>query len=81
MKVVDTKEDDTIIKSLKKDPAHDEDEALKDIYRKIRPGDPPTVQNSRSMLKRLFFDAKRYDLGRVGRHKINQKLDLKVDEN
>jgi DNA-directed RNA polymerase subunit beta len=78
VKVVDTKEDDTIIKSLKKDPAHNEDEALKDIYRKIRPGDPPTVQNARSMLKRLFFDAKRYDLGRVGRHKINQKLDLKV---
>jgi DNA-directed RNA polymerase subunit beta len=81
VKVVDTKDDDTIIKSLKKDPAHDEDEALKDIYRKLRPGDPPTVQNARSMLKRLFFDAKRYDLGRVGRHKINQKLDLSVDEN
>ena len=81
VKVVDTKEDDTIIKSLKKDPAHDEEESLKDIYRKIRPGDPPTVQNARSMLKRLFFDAKRYDLGRVGRHKINQKLDLKIDEN
>jgi DNA-directed RNA polymerase subunit beta len=80
VKVVDTKEDDTIIKSLKKDPAHDEDEALKDIYRKLRPGDPPTVQNSRSMLKRLFFDAKRYDLGRVGRHKINQKLGLEVSE-
>ena len=81
VKVVDTQKDDTIIKSLKKDPAHDEDEALKDIYRKLRPGDPPTVQNARGMLKRLFFDAKRYDLGRVGRHKINQKLGLKVDEN
>jgi len=80
VKVVDTKDDDTIIKSLKKDPAHDEEEALKDIYRKLRPGDPPTVQNARSMLKRLFFDAKRYDLGRVGRHKINQKLGLKVNE-
>jgi DNA-directed RNA polymerase subunit beta len=80
VKVVDTKDDDTIIKSLKKDPAHDEEEALKDIYRKLRPGDPPTVQNARGMLKRLFFDPKRYDLGRVGRHKINQKLDLKVGE-
>ena len=80
VQVVDTKDDDTIIKSLKKDPAHDEEEALKDIYRKLRPGDPPTVQNARSMLKRLFFDAKRYDLGRVGRHKINQKLGLKVAE-
>ena len=76
--VVDTKEDDTIIKSLKKDPAHDEEEALKDIYRKLRPGDPPTVQNARGMLKRLFHDPKRYDLGRVGRHKINQKLGLDV---
>ncbi len=80
VEVIDTKNDDTLIKSLKKDPAHDEDEALKDIYRKLRPGDPPTVQNSRSMLKRLFFDAKRYDLGRVGRHKINQKLGIDVDQ-
>lgn len=80
VKVVDTREDDTIIKSLKKDPGHDEEEALKDIYRKLRPGDPPTVQNARGMLKRLFFDAKRYDLGRVGRHKINQKLGLNVSE-
>ena len=80
VQVVDTKNDDTIIKSLKKDPAHNEDEALKDIYRKLRPGDPPTVQNSRSMLKRLFFDPKRYDLGRVGRHKINQKLGVEVDD-
>lgn len=76
--VVDIKEDDTIMKSLRRDPAHDEDEALKDIYRKLRPGDPPTVQNSRGMLKRLFFDAKRYDLGRVGRHKIQQKLGIKT---
>lgn len=80
VQVVDTKNDDTIVKSLKKDPAHNEDEALKDIYRKLRPGDPPTVQNSRSMLKRLFFDPKRYDLGRVGRHKINQKLGVDVPD-
>ena len=76
VKVIDIKEDDTIVKSLKRDPAHSEEEALKDIYRKLRPGDPPTVQNARGMLKRLFFDAKRYDLGRVGRHKIQQKLGL-----
>ena len=82
VKVIDTKEDDTIVKSLKRDPAHNEEEALKDIYRKLRPGDPPTVQNARGMLKRLFFDAKRYDLGRVGRHKIQQKLglDQKIDD-
>jgi len=82
VKVIDTKEDDTIVKSLKRDPARNEEEALKDIYRKLRPGDPPTVQNARGMLKRLFFDPKRYDLGRVGRHKIQQKLglDQKIDD-
>ncbi len=79
VKVVDTKEDDTIIKSLKKDPAHDDEEALKDIYRRLRPGDPPTVANARGLLKRLFFDPKKYDLGRVGRYKINQKLSVDVD--
>src|SRR6201987_1676402 len=83
--VVDTKDDDTIIKSIKKDPAHDEEEALRDIYRRLRPGDPPTVPNARGLLKRLFFDPKKYDLGRVGRYKINQKLekhgvDVKGDE-
>jgi DNA-directed RNA polymerase subunit beta len=77
--VVDTKDDDTIIKSIKKDPAHDEEEALKDIYRRLRPGDPPTVANARGLLKRLFFDPKKYDLGRVGRYKINQKLGINVD--
>jgi DNA-directed RNA polymerase subunit beta len=82
VKVIDTKDDDTVVKSLKRDPARNEEEALKDIYRKLRPGDPPTVQNARGMLKRLFFDAKRYDLGRVGRHKIQQKLglDQKIDD-
>jgi DNA-directed RNA polymerase subunit beta len=78
VQVVDTKLDDTIIKALKKDPAHDEEEALKDIYRRLRPGDPPTVPNARGLLKRLFFDPKKYDLGRVGRYKINQKLGINV---
>src|SRR5687767_3249857 len=78
VEVVDTKDDDTIIKALKKDPAHDEEEALKDIYRRLRPGDPPTVPNARGLLKRLFFDPKKYDLGRVGRYKINQKLGINV---
>jgi DNA-directed RNA polymerase subunit beta len=79
VEVVDVKDDDTIIKSIKKDPAHDEEEALKDIYRRLRPGDPPTVANARGLLRRLFFDPKKYDLGRVGRYKINQKLGLDVD--
>ncbi len=75
VKVVDTSTDDgVVIKSLKKDPAHNEEEALKDIYRRLRPGDPPTVANARALIKRTFFDPKRYDLGRVGRYKINQKL-------
>jgi len=78
--VVDVSEDDTIIKSLRKDPAHNEEEALKDIYRKLRPGDPPTVANAKSMLKRMFFDPKKYDLGRVGRHKINIKLNLNIPD-
>ena len=66
-----------MIKCLKKDPAKNEEEALKDIYRRLRPGDPPTAANARALLKRLFFDKKRYDLGRVGRYKICQKLGLK----
>jgi len=80
IKVVDTSVDEgNIIKCLKKDPAKNEDEALKDIYRRLRPGDPPTVANSKALIKRLFFDEKRYDLGRVGRYKINQKLGIKDD--
>ena len=79
IEVVDITKDDSIIKALKKDPARDEEEALKDIYRKLRPGDPPTAANARGLLKRLFFDPKKYDLGRVGRYKINQKLGINVD--
>jgi len=77
IKVVDTSSDDgIIIKCMKKDPAKNEEEALKDIYRRLRPGDPPTAANAKALIKRLFFDPKRYDLGRVGRYKINQKLSL-----
>ena len=57
IKVVDTTVDEgIIIKCLKKDPAKNEEEALKDIYRRLRPGDPPTAANARALLKRLFFD-------------------------
>src|SRR6202158_3790318 len=79
VKVIDISNDDTVVKALRKDPAHDQEEALKDIYRRLRPGDPPTVANARALLKRLFFDPKKYDLGRVGRYKINQKLGIDVD--
>ncbi|RYG17840.1 DNA-directed RNA polymerase subunit beta, partial [bacterium] len=79
IEVIDGREDEILLKSLRKDPAKDEESALKDIYRKLRPGDPPTAANARALLKRLFFDAKKYDLTRVGRYKINQKLGINVD--
>jgi len=79
IEVIDSREDEILLKSLKKDPAHDEESALKDIYKKLRPGDPPTAANAKALLKRLFFDPKKYDLTRVGRYKLNQKLGLKVD--
>jgi DNA-directed RNA polymerase subunit beta len=80
LRVIDTTVDEgAIIRALKKDPTRNEEEALKEIYKRLRPGEPPTVANSKALLKRLFFDPKRYDLGRVGRYKINQKLNLKTD--
>lgn len=78
--VVDIRNDDTVIRCLKKDPTRDTEDALKDIYKRLRPGDPPTVTNAKALLKRLFFDAKRYDIGRVGRYKINQKLGIGVEQ-
>ena len=81
IRVVDTTADDGIvIKCMKKDPTKNEEEALKDIYRRLRPGDPPTAANARALIKRLFFDPKRYDLGRVGRYKIAQKLGIKNED-
>ena len=74
--VIDQSEDDVLIKTLKKDPAHDEESALKEIYKRLRPGDPATAAQARTLLKRLFDDPKKYDLTRVGRYKINQKLGL-----
>ena len=77
--VINTSVDDgAIIRSLKKDPTRNEEEALKDIYKKLRPGEPPTIPNARSLIRRLFHDSKRYDLGRVGRYKLNQKLGMSV---
>ena len=64
------------LKSVQKDPSMSQDDALKDIYSKLRPGDPPSVNNAKQMLKRIFFDPRRYDLGRVGRYKMQQKLGL-----
>ncbi|MEO5567208.1 MAG: DNA-directed RNA polymerase subunit beta [Gemmatimonadaceae bacterium] len=65
----------TLIKNtLAKDPTHQEEEALKQIYALLRPGDAPNRETARQALERLFFSPKRYDLGRVGRYKINQRL-------
>ena len=80
VQVIDTSIDDgSMIRSLKKDPTRNEEEALKDIYKRLRPGEPPTSANARALIKRLFHDPKRYDLGRVGRYKINKKLGLNLD--
>ncbi len=58
----------------------DEAEALIDIYRKLRPGDPPNLENARKLINNLFFDEARYDLGNVGRYKLNTRLGVKVSE-
>ncbi|HUG12893.1 MAG TPA: DNA-directed RNA polymerase subunit beta [Opitutaceae bacterium] len=80
IRIIDTAIDEgVIIRSLKKDPTRNEEEALKEIYKRLRPGEPPTTANAKALLKRLFFDPKRYDLGRVGRYKVNQKLGLGTD--
>jgi DNA-directed RNA polymerase subunit beta len=60
--------------TLRKDPTKDEEGALKAIYSLLRPGDPPNLETARIALERIFFNPKRYDLGRVGRYKINQRL-------
>ncbi len=80
VEVVDVSVDEgTLIKTLREDAKsgiHSEEDALKDIYKRLRPGDPATSSNAKTLLKRLFFEPRRYDLGKVGRHKINQKLGL-----
>ncbi len=58
----------------------DEPEALLDIYRKLRPGDPPNIDNAKKLIKNLFFDPLRYDLGEVGRYKLNKRLKLDIAE-
>jgi DNA-directed RNA polymerase subunit beta len=65
-----------ILKMLAKDPTDSYESALKAFYRVHRPGEPPTLSNARSAIMRLFFDPKRYNLGRVGRYKLNSKLKL-----
>jgi DNA-directed RNA polymerase subunit beta len=69
-----------IANTLEKDPATREEEALIEVFKKQRPGEPPTVDNARNLLNSLFFDPKRYDLTKVGRYKLNQRLGVDVPE-
>ena len=71
--------DERIRLTLEKDHTENEAEALIEIYKRLRPGDPPTVENSRSLLNSLFFEHRRYDFAKVGRYKINKKLGLDID--
>ncbi len=77
-KILEALGDDARIRTtLDKDTTKNEEEALIEIYRRLRPGEPPTVESSRSLLQSLFFEPKRYDLAGVGRYKINKKLALR----
>ena len=67
-------------KTIDKEGQFSEEEALMELYRKLRPGEPPTVSGGQQLLDSRFFDPKRYDLGRVGRYKMNKKLRLSVPE-
>jgi len=75
LRAIDTSVDDgAIIRCLKKDTTKNKEEALKEIYKKLRPGEPPEKANAEALIKRLFLDPKRYDLAKVGRHMLNLKL-------
>ncbi|MGH3008477.1 MAG: DNA-directed RNA polymerase subunit beta [Gaiellaceae bacterium] len=69
-----------IVNTLDKDPSTREEEALIEVFKKQRPGEPPTLDNARNLLRALFFDPKRYDLTKVGRYKLNQRLGVGVPE-
>jgi len=68
--------------TLEKDTIESQDDALLDIYRKLRPGEPPTLENARNLIDNFYFNPKRYDLAKVGRYKVNRKLglDLPLDQ-
>lgn len=75
---VDTGDVKYIEATFEKDPSRGSNEALIEVYRRLRPGDLATVDNARSMIERMFFDFKRFDYSRVGRYKLNQRLGLEV---
>ena len=77
LEAVDTNPDHPYLDAtLAKDPTTNRKEALEEFYRRLRPGDPPTAENARNLLEQLFFTDRRYDLGRVGRYKVNKRLAL-----
>lgn len=67
-------EDERLLNTISKDNTKTEEEGLLEVYKRLRPGEPPTVESARSLLSSLFFDPKRYDLAKVGRYKFNKKL-------
>lgn len=67
--------------TLEKDTIESQDDALLDIYRKLRPGEPPTLENARNLIENFYFNPKRYDLAKVGRYKVNRKLGLELPLN
>ncbi|WP_084489661.1 DNA-directed RNA polymerase subunit beta [Clostridiisalibacter paucivorans] len=69
-------ESEELLNSLEKDSAESEEDGLLEIYKRLRPGEPPAVESARSLINTLFFDPKRYDLAKVGRYKFNKKLAL-----
>ena len=69
-------EDPLLLATLDKDPAHTSDEALIEIYKKMRPGEPPSVESATNLMDAMFFDTRRYDISAVGRYKYNKKLDI-----
>lgn len=78
---VDTGDTKYIEETLDKDATRGTNEALIEVYRRLRPGDLATVENARSMIERMFFDFKRFDYSRVGRYKINQRLGIDLPNN
>ncbi|MEJ6949591.1 DNA-directed RNA polymerase subunit beta [Natronospora cellulosivora (SeqCode)] len=74
-------EHDVIQDTIERDNTDSTDEALIELYKRLRPGEPPTVESAKNLIESLFFDPKRYDMAAVGRYKLNKKLELDVDIN
>ncbi|NLM22198.1 MAG: DNA-directed RNA polymerase subunit beta [Peptococcaceae bacterium] len=78
-RIMEAFEDNEYIRiTLERDNTESTEEALVEIYKRLRPGEPPTVESAKALLESLFFDSKRYDLAKVGRYKLNKKLELDI---